>query len=282
MLKELKSTENCSVIDLDVLNPINFIQISKGLAGIDKEDIVVVNCATPNELRVVDPKHGDKSPLDSIKNLLLAIRYLGIRKLIHFSTLQVYGKELSGNIYGSSAVNQDNPYARFHLTIENYLEVQTRSEGLQCKVLRASNVFGSDPANISRRLNLVPACFVESLLSSQSITLLSSGKQTRNFVSITDLSTQVILHANSFSESFEIDICHSNYYARILDIAQTCKSVYDETHSAVSKLDVRSEYPEFSNLFLLHGKFASSLESKIAVESRMRDVIGDLFFKLKG
>ena len=100
--------------------------------------------------------------------------------MVFFSTFQVYGTDLEGEIDENTPARCQNDYGLNHVFGEQYAEMYAREKGITGIVVRTSNVYGRFSTPFVDRWTLVPGCFCKEIKETGKIILKSSGKQTRN------------------------------------------------------------------------------------------------------
>ncbi len=121
-----------------------------------------------------------------------------IPKFVYISTFHVFGNP-SGDITEDTIPNPVSEYGLSHYYAEQYVEMYHRNGFLRGVSLRPSNIYGV-PLDLSSfgRWSLIPYAFCKEAVEKNSITLLSSGIQQRNFVAISDV-------CNTIGRILEID-----------------------------------------------------------------------------
>ena len=123
----------------------------------------------------------------------------------------------------------------------------------------------------------MPNCFVDELLTHSKITLLSSGKQLRNFLSITQLINEIVfISRNGFTKSYT-DICASDFYLTILGAAKICVRQYSNAFNKIGNLEISSEHPVENTQFKLVSQYSDPLGRNINSEKEFELVISKLF-----
>jgi UDP-glucose 4-epimerase len=243
--KALLNKATC--IELDVLNTeqLNDLQI-----GAD----VIIHIATANDIISKTPAKGIELSAIGTKNILDFAVKNGIKKCIVFSTLQVYGTELSGNIDEKSPLYFQNDYGLNHLFAEMYAEQYSRQEKVQTVVVRPSNVYGRILTDSFNRWSLVPGCFCKEAITGQTITIKSSGLQMRNFVNLQNLSKAIECIIKDFPLNFECYNLASLQTNTMLEVAQLVKRVFERKYNKTVQLNVTGSEPAKSNLFTVDPK----------------------------
>lgn len=148
----------------------------------------VIHCATSNDIVSRDFNAGIDLSLKGTYTLLQQAKAAGATRFIFLSTIQVHGTELQGNITENAPINCETPYALNHYLGEETCRMFAKTwPEAEIILLRPSNVYGVPSLPSVNRSTLVPMCFVKQAKKEGRITLRSSGRQTRNFVSTTEV-----------------------------------------------------------------------------------------------
>jgi nucleoside-diphosphate-sugar epimerase len=124
-------------------------------------------------------------------NLLSAARREKIRKLVLASSCAVYGDDPPGQETSrpkteSHLPNPLSPYALSKLVGEYYCRIFSNSFGLPAVALRYFNVFGPRQDPRSEYAAVIPK-FISALVRRKAPTVFGDGKQSRDFVYVTDV-----------------------------------------------------------------------------------------------
>jgi UDP-glucose 4-epimerase len=230
-----------SFLELDVTAP--------DLGALRVEADAIVHVATANDIVSRTPSAGILLSSVGTKNLLDLAVTNGISKFVCFSTFQVYGTELQGTITESSPLRCENDYGLNHVFAEQYVEMYSRLKQLVGVVLRPANVYGAISSADVNRWSLVPACFCRSAFREGKITMLSSGRQRRDFVSLEDVSRAVhavLLHFPSVYEEYNVATGHTT---SIREVAELVREIYQQRYEQALSLEVLSDTPLQANDF---------------------------------
>ena len=167
---------DCDFRSLDVL--------SGPYEALPKDIETVVHTATSNDIVSRDFEKGMELSVSGTRRMLQWIRQTGVKRLLFFSTFQVYGTELLGPISEATPPAPLNDYGLNHLCGEELCAMHARVSGLEVALVRPANVCGCPQAPTVKRETLVPMCFAREALTSGRITLRSSGLQRRDFVTV--------------------------------------------------------------------------------------------------
>jgi len=234
------------------LNGAIFIEgdiLSEDFAKIKCDADVVVHLAASNDILSKNVSKGIELSAVGTVNALKFAANNNIPKFIFFSTLQVYGTELSGIYDETSPVKPENDYAMNHLFGEMYTEMYSRKSGLKTLVARPSNIYGRFLSTQVNRWTLVPGCFIKEAAEKNSITLLSSGKQNRNFISLEQLGYYTEMVSKTMSKAFDIVNFVSDNYHTISDTAILTKEIFKSDLGKEVELHIKSEQPVQSKTF---------------------------------
>ncbi|BCG60654.1 NAD-dependent epimerase/dehydratase family protein [Paenibacillus sp. URB8-2] len=209
----------------------------------------VIHLAAANDIVSKDGREGIKLSLIGTKNVLDFAVNNGIPQMIFFSTIQVLGSELQGLITETSAVRPENDYAANHAVAELYTEMYARKGLLRAVSIRPTNVYGHFASPTINRWSLVPACFCREAFFNKTITIRSSGKQRRNFISVESVAKATSTVLANFPASYDTLNLGSPFHMTILEAAQCVKQVHDEMYPEPVELLVQGEEPQQENRF---------------------------------
>jgi UDP-glucose 4-epimerase len=209
----------------------------------------IVHVATANDIVSRKANDGISLSATGTKNLLEYAVRNQIPNFIFFSTFQVYGTELAGNITESSPALALNDYGLNHLFGEMYVEMYARQGRINGVSVRPSNVHGPFLLPSIDRWTLVPGCFCKEAVENQTITLRSSGKQMRNFVHLENLSAAVQCILENFKPGYDIVNAGSSEDMSMLGVAKLVKAIYESFGGKTVNLIVEGDQPTTPNIF---------------------------------
>jgi UDP-glucose 4-epimerase len=273
--KVREKLKNATLIEVDIL--------SENFSSLKLEADIIVHLAASNDIVSRDLARGiELSTLGTVNTLKFA-QNNGIRNYIFFSTLQVYGTELKGKYSEDTIVKPENDYAMNHLFGEMYVEMYSRKFDINAVVARPSNIYGSFLTNEIERWTLVPGCFCKEAIEKGTITLMSSGKQNRNFISLEQLSYCTLQTASNIHKKFDIINYVTNDYNTIFEIAKMTQKIFNEKFDKKIELKIGSDMPDIKNDFeFKNSKFekyiieANQTNSTHTLETEILKVIQDL------
>ncbi|ASA19861.1 NAD-dependent epimerase/dehydratase family protein [Paenibacillus donghaensis] len=211
----------------------------------------VVHLAAANDILSKNGREGIKLSVIGTKNVLDFAVNNSIDHVIFFSTIQVLGSELQGLITEESPFYPENDYAANHMMAEIYTEMYARKGLLKAVSVRPTNVYGHFAHPTVNRWSLVPACFCREAFVDKTITLQSTGRQRRNFVSVDDVAGATIAVLGNFPSSYDTLNIGSKYHMTILDVALLVKEVHDEMYAQRVLLLTHGDQPQQENRFII-------------------------------
>lgn len=270
---ELKNKLNCEIIECDLI---------KDKIRINDEIDSVIHLATANNIMCKENfDYSVSLTLTGTKNILDFCNKKNIKEFIFFSTIQVYGTELKGNVGEDTKVNPQSYYALNHLFGEDYVKYVCKKNNINTVIARTSNVYGEFTHHGIKRWSLVPGCFCKEVFEKGTITLLSSGKQIRNFISLIEISIKCKNILEDFPENINVYNLTSKQYFKIFEIANEVKKIYDARYNKFCKINVCSKVPVKSNFFDISSRIISKYNLKFVHNNLLERCINNLFDNLE-
>ena len=242
---------------------------------------LIVHTATANDKVSKVFNDGINLSFYGTKNILDFARKNSIQNVIYFSTAQVYGQNLIGEIKENSKINIETPYALNHFLGENLCHFYKNKYNQNIIITRPSNCFGCPNINKNKRSYLVPTCFVKSILENKKIILNSSGKQVRNFVDTRSIARMSLDFINSFPSGLNILNMGSNYNSSIKEVAKLVASLAEDNFQIKSEINIESNLPLEENVFRYNSNYIDSFDSYEITKNRFKSVIHDLIKEFK-
>lgn len=154
-----------------------------------KDIDVIIHLAALNEI------DSERNPLKALRingegtlNLVNAAIANKVRRIIYFSTFHVYGLNSLGGITENTVPLPVHPYAITHHVAEDFIRMVDNKKEIQGVILRLSNGFGYPAHPRVNRWSLVVNNLCLQAVLTNKIILKSSGKQYRDFITLTDVS----------------------------------------------------------------------------------------------
>ncbi|RCG18317.1 NAD-dependent epimerase/dehydratase family protein [Sphaerisporangium album] len=134
---------------------------------------------------VADPVHDARLNVEGTVNVLEAARQAGARKVVHTSSVAVYGRPPVIPVPGDAATDPRSPYAASKLGGEIYLSMFRALHGIQGTTLVLSNVYG--PRQSPQGEAGVVSIFTDALLRGAPTVVYGDGSQTRDYIFVDDV-----------------------------------------------------------------------------------------------
>ena len=228
-----KQLHDCELLEMDVM--------SDDFKNLQIQADNMIHLASANDIVSKNFQNGVELSLIGTKNAIDVCVKNNIPQFIFFSTMQVYESELNGNYDEQTISKPVNDYAFNHLIAEEYVAMASKKNGLKASSVRPSNVYGAMMDAQIERWSLVPNCFIKEAIEKNNITLLSSGKQLRNFISLQNVakSTEAIL--NNLSIDYQLyNIASENNFS-IVEVAKFTQEVFASEFNRQVELVVKSD-----------------------------------------
>lgn len=133
--------------------------------------------------------------------LIEACRVLGVPRIIHVSTDEVYGEVKEGAADENAPLKPTNPYSASKAAAEMIVHGYLQSFKIPALILRANNIFGirQYPEKILPR-------FITLLMKGEKLTLHGDGKNIRHYLSAHDLMNAliVLIEKGQIGETYNI------------------------------------------------------------------------------
>lgn len=259
-----------AVRKLDVLDTIT--------STADNEAIdAIIHCATANDILSRDFRAGVDLSVCGTRNVLEYAKQLGVGRVIFISTLQVYGTELEGKIAEDTPVCCQSPYGLNHYFGEELCRMYAQVHGINVVAVRPSNIFGVPDVSTVNRESLVPMCFVKEAIQTGRITLRSSGRQRRNFISTDEVANGCLYLLEDFPAGYQIVNLGSDWLCDIREVAEMTGLIYQERYGRPLRLDILSDEPTSANRFTIDSRIAFLRPTVEESRQSMVNVITQLF-----
>ena len=242
---------------------------------------IIIHTATSNDILSKQTLKGIELSTIGTKNVLEYAFKNNIKKVVFFSTFQVYGIDLEGEITENTPTNPLNDYGLNHYFGEQYMKMYANKYKLQCFIIRPSNVFGPFFLKTINRWTLVPGCFCKEAFETRTLNILSSGLQSRNFVHLENLSQIVIAAILHSKETFSIINAASTINLTMLEVANMVKVEYETIFARKLLLQILGKIPRKSNIFAVSLDLLNSKYKYIEKQESMKNVINDIFYNFK-
>jgi len=153
---------------------------------------VLIHLAAMNDIESAkDPGSALEVNTNGTYRLLECAKKHGVGRFVYFSTIHAYGPSLAGTITEESPTRPVHPYAITHRAAEDFVSYFRHYHGMKTLVFRMSNGYGYPMHKEVDTWSLVFNDLCHQLMTTGKIVLRSSGKQLRDFISLSDAAEAV-------------------------------------------------------------------------------------------
>lgn len=245
----------------------------------EKKIDYVIHCASLNEtLTNKYKKLAYSTALKGTENLLKLSLKNNIKKFFFFSVLQVYGKEIFGNIKSKKKIKIENDYTKSHYLAEKMVEKYKKNYGLNVNIVRLAYSFSNPIDKKVYRPDLIPINFCIDAINSNEIFLNSDGNSRRDFIPLRDVFTKI---SKLITKNNKKDIYYNFSSGKTFKIIEIAKIVQKEASKILLKkikikLNLKNKLRE--NKFTIPSDIYSKKVKKIYIEKRLRYEIKKIIF----
>ena len=206
---------------------------------------------------IQEPERTNKVNVGGTKCLLEAC-LSGAKKFVFASSAAVYGASKSVPVAETSEPRPLSPYGQSKLEGERLSLRAYDESGLGATVLRYFNIYG--PRSSASQYSGVINAFAERLTSGQRPVIYSDGRQTRDFVHVSDIVSANILVASTPNTNGKILNVGTGHKTPILQLAQLehdfligHEAPMSVEHRGARRGDIRDSYADISLIKNLTG-----------------------------
>ncbi len=147
-------------------------------------DYVFHYAARVGVIRTIEKPLEVLEDLEGIKNILELSRKNKVEKIVFSSSSEVYGDPVHLPEREDGPLNVRVPYAAVKLVGEQLMRAYYEKYGLKTTALRFFNVYG--PRQDASAYGFVMGIFIKRALAGEPLTIFGDGRQTRDFVYVSD------------------------------------------------------------------------------------------------
>ena len=231
----------------------------------------VIHCASLNEtLTNKYKKLAYSTALKGTENLLKLSIKNNVKKFFFFSVLQVYGKEIYGNINSKKKIKIENDYAKSHYFAEKMIEKFKLNFDLNVNILRLSYSFSNPVDKKVHRPDLIPINFCIDAINKNEICLNSDGNSRRDFIYMGDVFSKI---SKMISQNNNKEIYYNFSSGQTFKIIEIAKIVQKEATKILSKkirikFNLNNKFRE--NKFTVPSDIYNKKVKKINIEKKLR------------
>lgn len=169
------------VVEGDILDPEAVCRATEGMTH-----VIHLAAFVSVHGSVADPVTCDTINVTGTLNMLLAARYLGVKRFVFASSTAVYGNGLDERKREDMPLNPLSPYGLSKLSAEKYCGLFNILYGLETVALRFFNVFGPRQDPHSQYAAAIPS-FISALIDCRGPIIYGDGEQTRDFIYVANV-----------------------------------------------------------------------------------------------
>lgn len=196
----------------------------KAVKGIDYVIHQAASISVPGSIK--DPISNNRNNIDGTLNLLSAAAKEKVRQFVFASSCAVYGFDPRLPKKEDMKPDPRSPYAVSKLAGEYYCKLFNDLFGLPTVALRYFNVYGKRQNAFSEYAAVIPK-FISAVLGKKAPRIYGDGKQSRDFVSVSDVARANVSAALSKKAAGEVINVGSGKEVNLLTILRSIKQELD-------------------------------------------------------
>ena len=196
---ELVATGRVDVVDQDIRNGAAVLAAMKGY------DYVVNLAADSINKSVADPYSSIDINMVGTHNVVAAAASLGVKRIVQASSASVYGDPKKLPMHEDDPLDPLTPYCIGKRTGEDILAYYGRRSGLSWIALRFFNVYGEGQKTTAYYTSVINH-FVNRLKRGEAPVIDGEGKQSMDFIHVTDIARAVVLALTAEQGSMPINV----------------------------------------------------------------------------
>jgi UDP-glucose 4-epimerase len=245
--------------------------VERAIAG---SSLVFHLAAIPSvPVSMAEPARTNAVNVGGTVNVLETARRHGVSRVVLACSCAAYGDGPEQPKHEALQPRPMSPYAAQKIACELYAQTYTRAYGLPCVALRFFNVYGPRQDPKSEYAAAIPR-FVTRLLAGQAPIVFGDGKQTRDFVHVSDVVRANLLAARSEKAPGEVINVASGRSASLLELIELIHKAIPEAgplaieHQAPRAGDLRESSADVSKARSLLGH-----EPRVTLEEGLKGVV---------
>ncbi len=196
---ELVATGRVDVVDQDIRNG------AAVLAAMQGYDYVINLAADSINKSVADPYSSFDINVVGTHNVVASAAALGVKRIVQASSASVYGDPEKLPMHEDDRLNPLTPYCIGKRTGEDILAYYQRRAGLSWIALRFFNVYGEGQKTTAYYTSVINH-FVNRLKRGEAPVIDGEGKQSMDFIHVTDIARAVVLALTSEEANQPINV----------------------------------------------------------------------------
>lgn len=184
--------------------------------------------------------------------------------------MQVYGKEIFGNVKSKSKLKVENDYAKSHYLAENLIKKYNKKYDIEINILRLSYSFSCPVNNKVYRPDLIPINFCLDAINKNEISLKSNGDFRRDFIYLNDVYKKIKVILN---KKYNKSIYYNFSSGKTFKIIEVAKMVQHEANKILKKkikLKINWKNKVKENKFVVISDIYNKDIKKIYIKNKLR------------
>jgi len=227
-----KENPNFHFIRGDVRNLELVKKVAKGVDAVFNEAAVV---SVPRS--VEDPILANEVNVNGTLNLLKASLDSNVKRFVQASSASVYGEAKTLPLHEGLATQPISPYGVSELAAENYVKAFHRTYGIETVCLRYFNVYG--PRQTYSPYSGAITIFVNKLMRNEPPIIFGDGEQTRDFVSVEDVTQANMLAMEKKRAVGEVFNIATGVATSVSDLVKLLQEIMGKTNLKPIREDSR-------------------------------------------
>ncbi len=182
---------------------------------------------------VLHPQAYNEVNVGGTVSLMEAIRDTGVRRVVFTSSGAVYGRLPTQPVHENDTPNPDSPYAVSKWAAEQYIHTIGRLWDIETVALRIFNTYGPGQSLPVSHAPVIPR-FLNQALTGGSLVLYGDGRQTRDYIYLTDVVAALVAAATAKAVNRQVINVGSGTET---SLAQLVKQIEQVTGKRVNQLN---------------------------------------------
>ncbi len=173
---------------------------------------------------ILHPRDYNRVNVGGTVSLMEAMRDTGVRRVVFTSSGAVYGRQQNQPVHETMLPQPDSPYAVSKWSAEQYIHTIGELWELETVALRIFNAYGPRQSLPVSHAPVVPR-FLQQILSGGSVVVFGNGRQTRDFIYLSDVLSALIKTATAKNINRHVINIGSGQETSITTLIQTIEKV---------------------------------------------------------
>ncbi len=240
--------ERFTILQMNLLNEASIVNCLE-----NKNIDTIIHLAAINEIdSIKNPEMAWEINIKGTYRLLNSAYNIGIKNFIYFSTFHVYGDVLESVITEKTPTRPFHPYAISHRAAEDIVRFFNYYYGINFSIFRLSNGYGCPQDKEVNRWSLLFNDLCKQVVLNRKISLKSSGKQYRDFISLHNIARAVYHFLFVIPDKWKNEVYNlgGNCTMTVLDVAKMISIVYSSMYRTKEiEIDIKADSIDLKNVY---------------------------------